>query len=191
MCEVRIQPLLIWCHPREALLPSKLAREVLQLPAQALAAVRKVPTQHTRQDILQLLTQLCLARPDHLRLSLHHLLHLGGLQAANHLVEPLCLVGNLCLHWNKFNFIIWNNSCLSSFRDGVLLKQFYLSFPKFVSENIRWLTRCVEDGEDIDVVDRLHGSVHIESSTTNNNIIRKLVTRQSTTSDSRVKRPLR
>ena len=79
MCEVRIHPVPIWCHPREALLPSKLAREVLQLPAQELAAVRKVPTQHTRQDILQLLTQLRLARPDHLRLSLHHLLHLGGL----------------------------------------------------------------------------------------------------------------
>ena len=89
MCEVRIQPLLIWCHPREALLPSKLAREVLQLPAQELAAVGKVPSQQTRQDILQLLTQLRLARPDHLRLSLHHLLHLGGLQAANHLMELL------------------------------------------------------------------------------------------------------
>ena len=96
--------MLIGCHPREALLPSKLAREVLQLPAQELAAVRKVPSQQTRQDILQLLTQLRLARPDHLRLSLHHLLHLGGLQAANHLVQLLCLVGYLCLHW--FNFII-------------------------------------------------------------------------------------
>ena len=183
--------MLIWCHPRKALLPSKLAREVLHLPAQGVAAVREVPSQHKTQDMLQFVTQLRLAGPDHLRLSLHHLCHLGRLQAANHLVELLSLVGNLCLHWNKFNFIIWNNSCLSSFRDGVLSKQFYLSFPKFVSENIRWLTRCMEVGEDIDVVDRLHGNVHIESSTTNNNIIRKLVTRQSTTSDSRVKRPLR
>ena len=109
MCEVRTQPVLIWCHPREALLPSKLAREVLQLPAQELAAVRKVPSQQTRQDILQLLTQLRLARPDHLRLSLHHLCHLGRLQAANHLVELLCLVGYHCLQENKIHFVIWNN----------------------------------------------------------------------------------
>ena len=79
VCEVRIQPLLIWCHPREALFPSKLVREVLHLPAQGVAAVREVPSQHKTKDMLQFLTQLRLAGPDHLRLSLHHLCHLGRL----------------------------------------------------------------------------------------------------------------
>ena len=117
---------------------------------------------HNTQDILQLLTQLRLARPNHLRLSLHHLLHLGGLQAANHLVGLLCLVDCLGCYGNKFNFIIWNNSCHLFAKWGIVEAN-YLSFPKFVSENIWWLTRCMEDGEDIDVVYRLHGYVNIES----------------------------
>ena len=147
--------MLIRCHPRKALLPSKLAREVLHLPAQGVAAVREVPSQHKTQDMLQLLTQLRLARPDHLCLSLHHLCHLGGLQAANHLVELLCLVGYHCLHGIKINFVTWNNS-RHFFAKWGIIKAYYFSFPKVFSENIWWLTRCMEDGEDIDVVNCLH-----------------------------------
>ena len=44
-----------------------------------------------------------------------------------------------------------------------IIKANYLSFPKVFSENIWWLTRCMEDGEDIDVVNCLHGHVYIES----------------------------
>ena len=182
--------MLIWCHPREALLPSKLAREVLHLPAQGVAAVREVPSQHKTQDMLQLLTQLRLARPDHLCLSLHHLCHLCRLQAANHLVELLCLVGYHCLQENKINFVTWNNS-RHLFAKWGIVKANYLSFPKVFSENIWWLTRCMEDGEDIDVVNCLHGHVYIESLKIHNSMLRKLGTRHSTTSDSRVKRPLR
>ena len=100
-----------------------------------------------------------MARPDHLRLSLHHLCHLGRLQAANHLVELLCLVGYHCLQENKINFVIWNNS-RHLFEKWGIIKANYLSFPKVSSENIWWLTRCMEDGEDIDVVNCLHGHVY-------------------------------
>ena len=72
-----------------------------------------------------------------------------------------------------------------------IIKATYLSFPKVFSENIWWLTRCMEDGEDIDVVNCLHGHVYIESLKIHNSMLRKLGTRHSTTSDSRVKRPLR